>query len=78
MFRKFDCAGFDHNGSNIAQESSPNKESNKSSDDFSADELSTSKKMAQDVVFHVDMAPEDVLKQDHMINQKISTQPTQS
>ena len=36
--------GFDDNSSNIAQESSPNEESNDSGDDFSANEPSTSKK----------------------------------
>ena len=51
---------FDSNGSNSIQESSPNKESNVSSDDFSANKPSSSKKMAQNVMFHVHMAPEEV------------------
>ena len=41
--------GFDDNGSNSVQESSPSEESTDSRDHFSANELSTSKKMAQDV-----------------------------
>ena len=45
--------GFDSNSSNRAQESSPNQESNDSIDDFSANELSTSKKLAQNIAFHV-------------------------
>ena len=41
----------------------PNKESNDSSDDdFSANEPSTSEKMAQYVVSYVHMAPEEVFK----------------
>ena len=62
--------GFDYNGGNSAQESSPNKESNGSGDDFSANKPSTSKKMAQNVVFQFHMAPEEASKQGHMINQK--------
>ena len=45
--------GFDNNCSNSTEESSLNKESNDSSDDFSANELSANKKMAQHVVSHV-------------------------
>ena len=66
--------GFDDNGSNSAKESSPNKESNDSSNDFSANKHSTSKKMAQHVVSRVHMAPEEVFKQDHVIDRNISTQ----
>ena len=55
--------GFDHNRSNSAQESSPNKESNDSSDDFSANEPSTSKKMAQHVVSCVHMLQNRCLNQ---------------
>ena len=62
--------GFDNNGSNSAQESSPNEESNESSEDFSANKLSTSEKMAQNVMFHVHMASEEVFEQSHVINQK--------
>ena len=47
----------DNNGSNSTQESSPNEESNDSSDDFSANKPSTSKKMAHNIVFCVHMAP---------------------
>ena len=35
---------------------------------FLANELRTSKKMAQRMVSHVRMAPEDVLEQGHLIN----------
>ena len=51
--------GFDNNGSNRAQESSLNEESNDFSDDFSASKPTTSKKMAQQVVFGSHMAPEE-------------------
>ena len=54
--------GFDDNGSNSAQESSPNEESNDSSHLFSADKQITSTKKqktkVKNVVFHVHMAPE--------------------
>ena len=61
--------GFDNNNSNRDQESSPNKESIESSDDFSANKLITSKKMAQIVVFHVRRAPEEAFE-GHVIDQK--------
>ena len=48
--------GFDVNRSNNTQDSSPNKESNDSSDDFSTNKTST--KMAQHLVFCVCMALE--------------------
>ena len=51
--------GFDSNSSNSAQGSSHTKISNESSDDFSANKPSSSKKMAQNVMFHVHMAPEE-------------------
>ena len=51
---------FDNNSSNSAQGSSHTKISNESSDDFSANKPSSSKKMAQNVMFHVHMAPEEV------------------
>ena len=70
--------GFANNGSNSAQESSPNRESNDSSDDFSADKPSTSNKMAENVVFHVHMAPEEAFEQGHMIDQKLLTKQTQN
>ena len=70
--------GFDHKGSNNAEESSPNKELNGSSVDFSANKPSTSKKMAQNVVFHVHVAPGEVFEQGHTSDQKISTLQTQS
>ena len=38
--------GFDNNGSNSAQESSPNEEHNDSSNDFSAYTPSTSKRLS--------------------------------
>ena len=41
--------GFDDNHSSSTQQASPNEESSDSSNNFSANELSTSKKMAQDV-----------------------------
>ena len=44
FFEGLNMLGFDDNGSNSARESCPYKESNDSSDDFSANELSTSKK----------------------------------
>ena len=52
--------GFDNKGSNRAQESTPNEESNDSSDDFSKNKPSTSKKMTQNIALHVHMAPEQV------------------
>ena len=55
--------GFDRNDSKSVQQLSPNEESDDSSDDFSANELSTSKKMAQNVVFHVHMALEEAFEQ---------------
>ena len=70
--------GFDDNGSNSAQESSPNKDSNDSSDNLSTNKLSKSKKMAQHAVFCVHAAPEEVFKQNHIISCKISTQQTQT
>ena len=42
--------GFDNNGSNSAQESNHNGKSNDSSDNFSANKPSTSKKMAKNIV----------------------------
>ena len=66
----------DNNGSNSTQESSPNEESNDSSDDFSANKLSASKKMLQNVVF-CHTAPEEALEQAHVINQK-NNHPTKS
>ena len=68
--------GFDNNSSNSAQESSPNQDSYDSSDDFSANKWSTSKKMARNIVFQVHMGPNDVFDQGHVINQNISTQQT--
>ena len=72
--------GFDNNGSNIVQESSPTKEFNDSSDDFSANKPSTSKEMAQNVVFYVHMVLKDVFEQGCMIDQKKKkiTQQTQN
>ena len=47
------------------------------SDNFSGNELSTSKKMAQNMVCCVHMAPEEVFKQVvYMINRKIPIQQT--
>ena len=66
--------GFDNKGSNSAQESSPNGKSNDSSDDFSAYKPSTSKKMAQNIMFHVPIAPEEMCEQSHVIDRKISSQ----
>ena len=70
--------GFDINGSNSTQESSPNEESNDSADDFLANKPSTSKKMAQNVVFRIHMAPEEAFEQGHAIDPKISTFQTQN
>ena len=70
--------GFDDNGSNSARESCPYKESNDSSDDFSANELSASKKMAQYLVSGVHIAPDEMFEQSHTSNRKISTQQTQN
>ena len=69
--------GFVDNRSNSAQESSANEDSNDSNNDFSANELSASKKMAQHVVSHEHIAPEEVFQQGHMINRNISIQQTQ-
>ena len=68
---------FDDNGRNSAEESSPTTESNDSNDHFSANELSTSKKMAQHVVTHVHMAQEEMFEQDHVIDKK-NIHPTNS
>ena len=70
--------GFDNNGSNSAQELSPNEESNDSNNDFSAEKPSTNKKMAQNIVFCVCIAPEETFEQSHMIYRKIPTQYTQN
>ena len=71
--------GFDNNSSSSTQESSPNKEFNDSSDDFSANKPSTSKEMAQNVVFYVHMVLKDVFEQGCMIDQKkIKNYPTNS
>lgn len=70
--------GFDDNCSNSAEESSANEEAYDSSDYFSANESSTSKKMAQYVVSQVHKAPEEVCEQSHMIDKKISNQQTQN
>ena len=70
--------GFDNNGSNSAQESSPSEESNDSSGDFSANKPSTSKKMAQNIARCVHMASEEAFEQGHMIDRKISTKQTQN
>ena len=48
--------GFDNSSTNSAQKSSPNKESNDPSDDFSANKPSTVKKMAQNLELCVHMA----------------------
>ena len=59
--------GFDHNRSNSAEESSPNKESNDSHYLSSANELSTSKKMGHHLVSGVHLAQEQKLKQGRVI-----------
>ena len=64
--------GVDNNSSNSAQESSPSEESNDSSEDFSANKLSTSQKMAQNLAFHVHTVPEEAFEQGHKINPKKS------
>ena len=65
----FTMLGSEHNGKNGAQKSSPNEESNDSSDDFSANKPpSASKKMGQNVVFRDHMAPEEPSEQDHVIH----------
>ena len=69
--------GFEDNRSKSAQESSANEEFNDSSDALSANQPSTSKKMAQHVVSHEHIAPEEVFQQGHMINRNISIQQTQ-
>ena len=67
---------FDDNGSNSAQEPSPDEEYNDSSDNFSANEQSKSKKTAQHVVFCVHLAPGEVFEQSHEIDHKLPTQQT--
>ena len=74
----FTILGFDNNGSNSAQESSPNEKSNDSSDDLSANKQNTSQKMAQNVVFRVEMAPEEVFERGHVIDRKLSTWQTRN
>ena len=69
---------FDCNSNNSTLESSLNEESNDSSDDFSANELSASKKMAQYLVSGVHIAPDEMFEQSHTSNRKISTQQTQN
>ena len=78
IFRGMTLPGFDNNSSSSTQESSPNKEFNDSSDDFSANKRSTSKEMAQDVVFCVHMALEETFEQGHIIDRKTFTQQTQN
>ena len=67
--------GFDDNGSNGAQVSSPNKESIDSSDDF---QKIKSQKMSQKVVFRVYMAPQESFEQGHWIDRKITTKQTRN
>ena len=69
VFASLTIVGFDNNDSSSTQESSPNEEYNDSSDDFSANKPSTSKEMAQNVVFYVHMVLEDVFEQGCMIDQ---------
>ena len=54
---------FDNISSNSTHDSCPNEESNDSNDDFSANK----QKKAQNLVFHVPMAPEEAFEQGHMI-----------
>ena len=73
VFEGLNVLGYNDNGSNSAQESSPNKDSNGSSDHVSANELSTGKEMAHHVVSCVHTAQEEVFKQGHMIDRKPAT-----
>ena len=70
--------GFDNNGSDSGLKSSPNEESCDSSDDFSANTSSTRKRTAQNAVFHVHMALEEVFEQGHVIGRKISIKQIQN
>ena len=70
--------GFNNNGSNSAQELSPNEESNDSSGDFSANKLSASKTVAQNVVHRVQKTPEESFELDHVIDGKTATQQVQN
>ena len=70
VFGSLTIVGFDNNDSSSTQESRPNEEYNDSSDDFSANKPSTSKEMAQNVVFYVHMVLKDVFEQGCMIDQK--------
>ena len=54
--------GMDVNGSHSAHESSSDKESNDPSDNVLANEPSTSKAMAQHVVFHVHKLRKEVFE----------------
>ena len=45
---------------------------------FLAKKLSTSKKMAQNVVFRIHMAPEEAFEQGHAIDPKISSFQSQN
>ena len=69
--------GFDDNGSNSVQESSPSEESTDSRDHFSANELRTSKKMAQRMVSHPYGSRRGVRTRS-CDRSKISTQQTQN
>ena len=69
--------GFGNNGSNSAQETSHNEEFNDSSVDFSANKLSTNKKVAQNILFLVCMAPDEAFERGHIINKK-NIHPTNS
>ena len=69
---------FDDNRSRNAQKACFNEESSDSSNDFSANDLSTNKKMAQYVVSQVPIVPEEVFKQSLVIDRKISIQVTQN
>ena len=81
--RERERVGFDNNGSNSTQESSPNKEYNGSSVDCSANELSASKKMKHHVVYnyHVHGSRRGVrksLRDLTLTDCKLSTKQTQN
>ena len=59
--------GFDDNNSNSTQESSPKEEFNDPSNELSANQRSTCKKMAQHLVFHDHMVTEEVMEQGHIM-----------
>ena len=70
--------GFDNNGSNSAQESSPNEKSDDSRNDFSANKPSTSEKTGSKHSVACQYGSRRGFAHGHIIDWKISTQQSQT